>query len=82
MTDRTAPKSGSDDKTGADEPKSAAAKSITFGRAETAANPYPNYDMMSLEELRKLAKERDVSINADVEKAHLVTELRAADSHG
>lgn len=43
-------------------------------------NPYPNYDFMTLESLRSLASERGVEINRDVEKAHLITELRAADS--
>jgi hypothetical protein len=44
------------------------------------ANPYPNYDLMSLEDLQSLADERGVEVNRDVLKAHLVTELRAADS--
>jgi len=35
---------------------------------------------MTLEELRDLAKERGVEINRDVEKAHLITELRAKDT--
>ena len=69
------------DRNAKDEPKSAAEKSVTADPAEAAVNPYPNYDLMPLAELRKLAKERGVEINADVEKAHLVTELRAADSH-
>jgi hypothetical protein len=43
-------------------------------------NPYPNYDFMTLESLRELAESRGVEINRDVEKAHLITELRAADS--
>ena len=66
---------------GKNEPKSAAEKSQVADPAETAVNPYPNYDVMSLDELRKLAKDRGVSINEDVEKAHLVTELRADDTH-
>lgn len=45
-----------------------------------ASNPYPNYDFMTLEALRSLAESRGVEINRDVEKAHLVSELRAADS--
>lgn len=65
----------------ADEPRSAAEKATDTDPAEVTGNPYPNYDLLSLDELRKLAKERDVEINPDVEKAHLVTELRAADTH-
>lgn len=59
------------------EPRTAAEKSVTD---PDARDPYPNYDLMSLDELRALAAERGVAINADVEKAHLVTELRAADT--
>lgn len=64
-----------------DEAKSAAALSLGVDQSETAVNPYPNYDLMTLDQLRALAKERGVEINRDVEKAHLVTELRAADTH-
>jgi hypothetical protein len=46
-----------------------------------AVNPYPDYDLLPLEELQKLADERGVEVNRDVLKAHLVTELRAADTH-
>jgi protein subunit release factor B len=63
-----------------EEAKSAAAKSLQADPAEVV-NPYPNYDLMTLDQLRDLAKERNVEINRDVEKAHLVTELRAADTH-
>jgi len=63
------------------EPKSAAEKAETED-VTPGESPYPEYDFMSLDELRELAKERGVTINADVEKAHLVTELRAADSRG
>jgi hypothetical protein len=45
-----------------------------------AADPYPNYDFMTLEDLQSLADERGVEVNRDVLKAHLITELRAADS--
>jgi hypothetical protein len=45
-----------------------------------AKNPYPSYDVMPLEELRKLADSREVGLKPEDEKAHLVTELRAADS--
>lgn len=41
------------------------------------ANPHGNYDLMSVEELRAEAKRLGVWINRDVEKAHLITELRA-----
>lgn len=63
-----------------DEARSAAEKSLRVERDETVVNPYPNYDAMTLEQLRDLADERGVEINRDVEKAHLITELRAADS--
>lgn len=61
------------------EPRSAAAKSLQVDAAD-AVNPYPNYDMMTLDQLRELAKSRGVEINRDVEQAHLITELRAADT--
>lgn len=41
---------------------------------------YPSYDFMPLEELRSLAKARDVGMKPVDEKAHLVGELRANDS--
>jgi hypothetical protein len=47
---------------------------------DNPVNTYPNYDVMTLDALRSLAEERGVEINRDVEKAHLITELRAADS--
>lgn len=40
-------------------------------------NPYPEYGDMPLGELRSLAESRNVEINRDVEKAHLVSLLRA-----
>lgn len=46
----------------------------------TSTDPYPNYDFMTLDALQSLADERDVEVNRDVLKAHLITELRAADS--
>ena len=46
----------------------------------SGADPYPNYDFMTLEALQGLADERGVEVNRDVLKAHLITELRAADS--
>lgn len=58
--------------------KSAAVKSTTG--AESTVNPYPNYDMLTVEQLRDLAEQRGVEINRDVERAHLITELRAADT--
>ena len=62
------------------EASSAAAKVLQVDPADAAVNPYPAYDFMTLEQLRDLAKERDVEINRDVEKAHLITELRAKDT--
>lgn len=47
-----------------------------------AGDAYPSYDFMPLEELRDLAKSRDVALTPEDEKSHLVTELRAADSGG
>jgi len=49
-------------------------------KQDGATNPYASYDQMPLEELRRLADERDVELPAEFRKAHLVTELRAADS--
>lgn len=49
--------------------------------AEIAAaggpDQFPPYDMMTLDELRATAAELDVAIPPDVEKALLITELRA-----
>ena len=69
---------------GESEPKTAAEKvrqSVEAGDTDTvdeavAVNPYPAYEEMSLEELRSAAESRDVEINRDVEKAHLVHQLR------
>lgn len=41
------------------------------------ANPHGNYDLMSVEELRDEANRLGVWIPRDVEKAHLITALRA-----
>lgn len=49
-------------------------------RDDTAADRYPSYDFMPLEDLRKLADSRDVALDPETEKGHLVGELRAADS--
>jgi hypothetical protein len=62
------------------EATTAAAKVLQVDPADASANPYPAYDFMTLEQLRDLAKERGVEINRDVEKAHLITELRAKDT--
>ena len=43
-------------------------------------SPYQSYDFMPLSELQKLADERGVTIQPDVLKAHLVSELRAHQS--
>lgn len=50
--------------------------------AEGASNPYASYDVMPLEELRKLADSRDVELDEEFVRGHLVTELRAADTSG
>jgi len=59
-------------------------KAVAAGEAgkqvEGASNPYASYDVMPLEELRKLAQEREVELDPDFVKAHLITELRAADT--
>jgi pyruvate/2-oxoglutarate dehydrogenase complex dihydrolipoamide acyltransferase (E2) component len=47
--------------------------------SEAGAVP-PNYDLMSLEDLRAVAASRDVKLPEDFEHAHLVGELRAADT--
>ena len=67
-----------------DEPKTAAEKvrqSVEAGDTATvdeavAVNPYPAYEDLSLEDLRSAAASRNVEINRDVEKAHLVHQLR------
>jgi hypothetical protein len=59
---------------------SAAAKALGVEGEPDPANPFPNYDVMTLEQLREVAKARNVEINRDVERAHLITELRAADT--
>jgi hypothetical protein len=48
--------------------------------ADQPGNVYASYDQMPLEELRSLAASRDVELPEEFRKAHLVTELRAADS--
>lgn len=60
---------------GPDVPDEAAAENN-----DDPTNPYPNYDYLTVEQLQELAESRGVEINRDVLKAHLVTELRAADS--
>lgn len=62
------------------EETTAAAKVLNTDPADASNNPYPAYDFMTLEQLRDLAKERGVEMNRDVEKAHLITELRAKDT--
>lgn len=75
-----ADKKAAEERTAEVEASSAAAKVLQVDPADAAVNPYPAYDYMTLEQLRDLAKERDVEINRDVEKAHLITELRAKDT--
>lgn len=63
------------------EPTTAAAK-VEQADSDDAAvlvNPYPPYGEASLDDLRAEAAARDVEINRDVERAHLVHRLRAAD---
>jgi hypothetical protein len=62
------------------EARSAAEKILQVDRSESSVDPYPAYDFMTVEQLRDLASERGVEINRDVERAHLITELRAADT--
>jgi hypothetical protein len=49
---------------------------------EGASNPYASYDVIPLEELRKLAESRGVELDEEFKTAHLITELRAADTSG
>lgn len=62
------------------EPRSAAAKVLQTDPADAQNDPYPAYDLMSLDELRSLAGERGARMPEDVEKAHLISALRAADT--
>lgn len=71
---------GQADKKAAEETTAAAAAGVEASSTDSAVDPYPNYDVMPLEELQKLADSRGVEVNRDVLKAHLITELRAADS--
>lgn len=69
----------------ADDPAARAASTpestgVSASASDDPQNPYPNYDFMTLEDLQSLADERGVEVNRDVLKAHLITELRAADS--
>jgi uncharacterized protein YeaO (DUF488 family) len=52
----------------------------TAKQVEGASNPYASYDVMPLEELRKLADARDVKLKDEFRKAHLVSVLRHSDS--
>lgn len=62
--------------------RDADAKSIAkSGQPEKqGGNVYASYDVMPLEEIRKVAEERGVELDEEFETAHLITELRAADS--
>lgn len=71
---------GGDEAKASDEPRSAAAKVLQVDAGEVQNDPYPAYDLMSLDELRSLAGDRSVSMPADVEKAQLISALRAADT--
>lgn len=79
-SEQQARSSQSESKSGKDEPRSAAAKALQVDPAEAQNDPYPVYDLMSLDELRSLASRREVSMPGDVEKAHLISALRAADT--
>ena len=59
-------------------------KAFERGRAveQPEGNVYASYDVVPLEKLRELAKRRDVALDEDFERAHLITELRAADTSG
>jgi hypothetical protein len=50
-------------------------------RAVAEAAPPPEYDALSVEDLRGLCDGRGLALPADFERAHLVTELHAADTH-
>lgn len=45
-----------------------------------ASIPDRDYDNMPLGRLREIAKDKGVTLNPDVEKSHLITQLRAYDS--
>lgn len=45
--------------------------------AESGPDPFPPYDLMTLEELREVAAGLGVTLPPDTEKALLITELRA-----
>lgn len=47
---------------------------------EVKSNVYASYDVVPLEQIRELAQERDIALDEDFETAHLITELRAADT--
>jgi len=51
----------------------------TSGTSDEVLDPFPAYEAKSLDELRALAKSRDVTVGRDVEKAFLVHALRAKD---
>lgn len=55
------------------------AADVTTG-GDDYSDPYADLDLKSLPELRELASSAGVTINADVEKAHLISELRASRS--
>lgn len=42
--------------------------------------PDRDYDNMPLTRLREIAADKGVTLNPDVEKSHLITQLRAHDS--
>ena len=54
----------------------------TTDGVDPVLRPYPEYESLGLDELREHAKSRNVEINRDVEKAHLISQLRANDTAG
>ena len=68
---------GADARSAAD--RVAASEDPTDPLAPEVVDPFPAYEAKSLEELRSLAESRNVEINRDAEKAHLVNLLRQKD---
>lgn len=47
---------------------------------DSAADPLPSLDLMTVEDLRSLADEKDVSIDEETERGYLIGQLRAVTS--
>jgi hypothetical protein len=54
----------------------------TLKQGGGADRPYASYDVIPLDELLKLAESRGVDLDPGFKTAHLITELRAADTSG